>query len=65
MKTTRARRFLTIRRYVLCLTLIGMVGGLFSIGNVLAQRFGRTTAAPSASGYAPNFDLGQLLGAAH
>ena len=65
MKTTPARRFLLIRRYVLCLTLIGMVAGAFGFGNALAQRFGRTTAPESASGYAPNLDLGQLLAAAH
>jgi hypothetical protein len=65
MKTTRARRFLTIRRYVLCLTLIGMVAGAFGFGKALARRFGRTTAPQSTSGYAPNLDLGQLLAAGH
>jgi hypothetical protein len=66
MKSNRAaRRFVRIRRIVLCLALVGMVGIAYWSGESLALRFGRTTAPQTESWYPPNASLADMLASAH
>jgi len=65
MKTNSAARWLvSIRGIVICLALIGMVGGVFSLGESLAARVGRITARQTDTPAAPNVSISDLMAAA-
>jgi hypothetical protein len=65
MKTNSAARWLVrIRGIVICLALVGMVGGAFSLGESLAVRVGRTTARHTDSPAVPSVSIADLMAAA-
>lgn len=65
MKTNRsARRIVRVRSIMICLALVGMVGGAFWSGQSLAMRVGQTAAPQTESAPAPNWGLSDLIAAA-
>jgi hypothetical protein len=65
MKTNSfARGILKIRGIVLGLAIVGMVGVEFGLGESLAARFGRYTAAQTQAPQASNLSIGDLMAAA-
>jgi flagellar basal body-associated protein FliL len=65
MKTNRSALWMVrIRGITLVLTLVGMVGVAFWLGESLAARFGQTTAPQTEGEQAPNVSLGDLIAAA-
>jgi len=64
MKTNRfARTFLKIRVILFCLSVLGMAGVGFRMGDTLTVRFGQTAALPPQTPQAPNLssDFGRLI----
>jgi hypothetical protein len=49
---------------MICLALVGMVGGAFWSGQSLAMRVGQTAAPQTESAPAPNWGLSDLIAAA-
>ena len=64
MKTNRsARRIRKLQITLLCLALVGLAGLELTVGQSLAARYGHTSVRQAEGPQAPNFGVGDLLGA--
>jgi len=64
MKTNRAARyFVSIRLFLLCASLAGILGFEFYLGASFASRIGQTAVIQSDSPAPPNMDLGDIMSA--